>query len=321
MKKNNWFKRFFAGLGIGAGAAIPGVSGAAIALIFRVYEDIINSVNNFRKEFKKSFGTLLPIVIGVFLSVVICVIAFKWAFEHVMFLLICIFAGFLIGSVPSVTNEIKFEPVKAKNIIIAICSGLIVIGLGVLSIILGNKGFSVSEYFTNLFTNWWMFILLFVVGILASVALTIPGFSGSLILLILGFYRPLLDNTINWAKELFTGDFSNTLQLVLMLLVFAIGCLIGIIFISKIMRILLDKHHVSTYYAITGFVFGSIPVLFLNYQIWQYYEVWAGKEVININPNLTMGTEIFLGLVILALCAFFSYMIVRMQRNLKSQEK
>ena len=38
-------------MAIGAGAAIPGVSGAAIAVIFRVYEDIIGAVNNFRKKF------------------------------------------------------------------------------------------------------------------------------------------------------------------------------------------------------------------------------------------------------------------------------
>ena len=48
---NKWFKRFFAGMGIGTGAAIPGVSGAAIAVIFNVYEDIINAVNSFRKKF------------------------------------------------------------------------------------------------------------------------------------------------------------------------------------------------------------------------------------------------------------------------------
>ena len=321
MKKNNWLKRFFAGIGIGAGAAIPGVSGAAIALIFRVYEDIINAVNNFRKEFKKSFGTLLPILIGILISVVVCIIVFKWAFEHVMFLLICIFAGFLIGSVPSVTDEVKYQPIVSKNVIIAVSSGVIVIGLGVLSIVLGNMGFSVGEYFSDLMTNWWMFILLFIVGVIASVALTIPGFSGSLILLILGFYRPLLDSTSNWGKELFSGDFSNMLPLFLMLFIFALGCLVGVVFISKVMRSLLDKHRLSTYYAILGFVFGSIPVLFLNFQIWQYYQVWAGQDIANINPNLSMELEIFLGIIILALCAFFSYMIVRMQRNLKNKEK
>ena len=50
MKVKEWFRRFVAGLGIGTGAAIPGVSGAAIAVIFRVYEDIIGAVNSFRKK-------------------------------------------------------------------------------------------------------------------------------------------------------------------------------------------------------------------------------------------------------------------------------
>lgn len=321
MKKNSWFKRFLAGLGIGTGAAIPGVSGAAIALIFRVYEDIINAVNNFRKEAKKSIRTLLPILIGILIAVVVCVIVFKLAFEHIMFLLICIFAGFLIGSIPSVTDEVKCESIVPKRVIIAIASGVIVIGLGVLSIVLGNKGFSVGQYFENgLLNNWWMFFILFAVGIIASVALTIPGFSGSLILLVLGFYRPLIDSASKWGKEMFQGLFDNTLSLVLMILTFGLGCLVGVVIVSKAMRKLLDNHHASTYYAIIGFIFGSIPVLFLNYQIWQYYQVWGGSTIEGINPSMNMTAEIILGIIILAICAFFSYMIVRMQRNLKNKE-
>ena len=85
-----FFKRLVAGLGIGAGAAIPGVSGAAIALILNVYHDIIEAVNNFRKKFGWAIKVLIPILIGIMIAVIACVILFHLAFEYCMFALICI---------------------------------------------------------------------------------------------------------------------------------------------------------------------------------------------------------------------------------------
>lgn len=324
MEKENksWLRRFFAGIGIGIGAAIPGVSGAAVALIFRVYESIINAVNGFTKHIKKSLSTLLPILLGVFLAVITCIIVFNWAFEHCMFLLICLFAGFLLGSFPSVSNEIKFSPKTAKNITIAVIGGVIVLGLGILSIVLGNSGFNVGVYFVNsnsFFGNAWIIAVLFLVGVVASVALTVPGFSGSLILLILGFYRPLIDSASTWGKEIFKGEFGNTGALIVMILVFGIGCLVGVVFVSKIMTKLLEKHHDETYFAIVGFIIGSFFVLFLNYQIWQYYMVWGGQHIAGINPNLTMSSEIILGIILFGIFAFFSYMLVRAQTNLQNK--
>ena len=74
MKVKAWFKKFFAGMAIGTGAAIPGVSGAAIAVIFRVYEDIIGAVNSFRKKFGWAMSILIPILLGILLAVAICVV-------------------------------------------------------------------------------------------------------------------------------------------------------------------------------------------------------------------------------------------------------
>ena len=102
-----FLKRLLAGMGIGVGAAIPGVSGAAIAVIFRVYEDIIAAVNSFRKRFGYAIKVLIPILLGIVLAVIPCIYLFSLAFEYLMFVLICIFAGFLIGSFPSITDKVK----------------------------------------------------------------------------------------------------------------------------------------------------------------------------------------------------------------------
>ena len=325
MKVKEWFRKLIAGMAIGAGAAIPGVSGAAIAVIFHVYEDIINAVNNFRKKFGWAIKVLIPILLGVMLAVVVCIIVFSYAFEYMMFVLICLFAGFLVGSFPGITDEVKGEKLNRKYVLLIAAGALFVITLGVLNIIAGLNHFSVADLFLPQ-PVWWLYLLLIPVGAVAAVALTVPGLSGSLILLILGFYRPLVDNTKGWASEMFHGDFSHTLPLFGVLGCFAIGCLIGVVLVSKIMTVLLRKWRKETFFAIIGFIGGSILVLFANSNIVDYYQTWGNPAYgndprVNIHPVLPMWLEIIIGVLVLALSAFLSYRLVVAQRKRVTTEE
>lgn len=314
-----FLKRFLAGMGIGTGAAIPGVSGAAIAVIFKVYEDIISAVNNFRKQFGFAIKVLIPILLGIICAVIPCIYLFSLAFEHLMFVLICIFAGFLIGSFPGITDKVKGVKPNKLQIALIITGALFVITLGILSVAFGDK-LNIGGLFVNIKSNWWLYLVLIPVGALAAVALTVPGLSGSLILLVIGFYRPLVDSVKTWAGACLKGDWSMFGPLMGVLASFAVGCLIGVVLVSKIMTYLLAKHRDSTFFTIIGFISGSIFVLFFNYDIYNYYLNWSGVEFANINPVLPIYLEIPIGIVILALCAFGSYMLVRAERK-NNQEK
>ena len=314
-----FLKRFFAGMGIGIGAAIPGVSGAAIAVIFKVYEDIIAAVNNFRKRFGFAIKVLIPILLGIICAVIPCIYLFSLAFEHLMFVLICIFAGFLIGSFPSITDKVKGVKPNKLQIALIVTGALFVITLGVLSVAFGDK-LNIGGLFVNIKSNWWLYLVLIPVGALAAVALTVPGLSGSLILLVIGFYRPLVDSVKTWAGNCVKGDWSMVGPLLGVLASFAVGCLIGVVLVSKIMSYLLAKHRDSTFFTIIGFIAGSIFVLFFNYDIYNYYLNWSGVEFANINPVLPIYLEIPIGIVVLSLCAFGSYMLVRAERK-NTQEK
>ena len=314
MKIKEWFRRFIAGLAIGTGAAIPGVSGAAIAVIFRVYEDIISAVNSFRKRFGWAITVLIPILIGVLLAVAICIVLFHLAFKHFMFVLMCLFAGFLIGSFPGITDEVKGEKINKKAITLIIIGAVFVLLLGAASVIVGVNGFNVASLFIDPIP-WWLYLVLIPVGAVAAVALTVPGLSGSLILLILGFYRPLVDSAETWAKELFSGNFSHTLPLLGVIGSFAIGCLIGVVIVSKIMNVLLKKWRKETFFTIIGFISGSIFVLFFNLEIFNYYRVWAGEDIKNVAQIMPMWLEMIVGFAVLALSAFLSYRLVVVQRK------
>jgi len=310
-----FLKRFFAGMGIGVGAAIPGVSGAAIAVIFKVYEDIISAVNSFRKKFGYSFMVLLPVLLGIICAVIPCIYLFSLAFEHLMFILICIFAGFLIGSFPSITDKVKGVKPNKLQIALIITGALFVIALGVLSVAFGDN-MNISGLFANINNNWWLYLVLIPVGILAAVALTVPGLSGSLILLVIGFYRPLVDSAKTWAGNCLKGDWSMIGPLFGVIGTFGLGCLIGVVLVSKIMTYLLNKHRDSTFFTIIGFIAGSIAVLFFNYEIYSYYQNWAGKATLEvINPVLPIYVEIPVGVVVLIACAIGSYLLVRLERK------
>lgn len=319
MKVKEWFKRFLAGIGIGVGAAIPGVSGAAVAVIFKVYESLIWAINNIIKKFVRSMAIILPILLGVICAVIPCIWLFDKALETFVFGTLCIFAGFLIGSFPGVTDEVKGVKPNKKYITLMVAGAIFVLILGALSVLLGDK-INLNTRFDEM--TWYMYLILIPVGFIAAVALTIPGMSGSLILLIIGFYKPLLSHTVDWAKEaLVNGNWNNAGKLVGMLGCFALGVLIGVIVVSKIMKWLLANHRKGTYFTIIGFVAGSILVLFFNYEIFNYYRVWAGQTIIGYNPALPIYLEMPIGFALLIGCAILSYQLVRLSRKNKKEEK
>lgn len=315
-----FLKRFLAGMGIGTGAAIPGVSGAAIAVIFGVYEDIIGAVNNFRKKFGYAILVLIPILLGIVCAVIPCIILFSWAFEHLLFILICVFAGFLLGSYPSILDNVKGVKPNRKHICLIIAGALFVITLGILSIALGDQ-FPIANLFGDINKYWWLYLVLIPVGVVAAVALTVPGLSGSLILLVIGFYRPLVDYAKFWASECIHGNWSYVGPLLGVIGCFGLGCLIGVVLVSKIMTFLLRKYHDGTFFAIIGFIGGSILVLFFNYDIFHYYLNWAGVQVANTNPVLPIYLEIPIGIIVLLGCMVGSYFLVRLERKKQAQSE
>lgn len=104
--------------------------------------------------------------------------------------------------------------------------------------------------------SWYNYIILFIVGIVGSCALVIPGISGSALLLILGFWEPILTCFTELIK------FNNFGHNFLVLFLFGVGVIVGFFLISKIMTYLLNKYHYQTFMAIIGFIVGSVFALF-----------------------------------------------------------
>ncbi len=312
MKIKDWFKTLLVGVGIGVGSAIPGVSGGTIAVIFKVYEKIVWAISNILNEFKKAIIILIPILLGVVIGLIPTIILMHEALQGFVFGVICIFAGFITGSIPKINDEVKGVKPTTKAILLMVGAGLLAIGLGLASIFAKTD---VSVYFAT--PKWWFYLILIPVGLIASTALVVPGISGSMLLILLGFYKPLIDSTVEVAKECIAGNWAHFGMQFGLLACFAIGVIIGFVLISKLMNYLLNKFHHETFFGILGFVIGSDIALFLNFEIWEYYLKWSNGVIMSLKKEV----EIPLGIALFVVITILSYLFVRYQRKIEKEQQ
>ena len=206
------------GVGIGCAIIIPGISGGTIALVSGVFKKIVNAVDKlFSKLFFKNLLILLPFGIGAILAIAGLYFPIKLAFDHCMLALMTLFAAFMIGSVPSVYDEIKGKKLNVTNIIGLICGFVVVVGFGVMSIL-----FNLDEHVNTMFieNEFYLYPILFGVGMVSSMGLIVPGFSGSMLIMVIGFYDKIL--------ALIEQIGVNPGLAILRLFVFALGVALGL---------------------------------------------------------------------------------------------
>lgn len=237
------------GAAIGVAFIIPGFSGGSIAAILGIYEKLIGAIADIFKSFKKSILTLLPIALGMVCGVIALLFPLGWALEAYPIPTVCIFVGLALGGLPSITDKLtgKIKPtnVLAFAIPLAAAASLSFLPIGS-DIDLFSLGF--GDY-----------VLLFIVGLVGSSALVVPGISGSMLLLILGYYNPLVSMMTD---NLLRGE--NVGISISVLATAGAGIAVGFVLISVIMKKLLASCPRGTYFAILGFILGSIPTVFIS---------------------------------------------------------
>jgi len=253
-EKKNGIKEFFSdiirGIAIGVAFIIPGFSGGSIAAILGIYEKLICAIADIFKDFKRSIKTLLPIAIGMAVGVISLLFPLSWALEAFPIPTVSLFVGLAIGGMPSITDKVKGEKISYKNLIASIIPAIIVLSISFMPIGADKNLLDLS---------FGGYVLLFLIGILGSAALVIPGISGSMLLLILGYYNPIVNLATN---HLLVGkDIGIS---ILVLGVTAAGIAVGFILISVIMKMLFKKFPRGTYFSIIGFIIGSIPTIYIS---------------------------------------------------------
>ena len=260
MKKH--LKNFLNGMAFGATETVPGVSGGTIAIILGFYDDLIRTINNFRKDKKNALRFLLPIAAGVAVGVLTLGYIINLMLEKYSFPTMSFFVGLIIGIIPLIFLKIK-KPGKGlelNKIILIVVPMAFLFGIT----FLGELNFGDEASFIATMDVWFM-LFIFVSGIVAAAALVIPGVSGSFVLLLIGIY-PLATHCVSAIKD-YISDIGNTALLVdicKVLVPLALGVAVGGITMVKLIERLLEKHHDTVYSVILGLLVGSVYVIFNN---------------------------------------------------------
>ncbi|TVQ90912.1 MAG: DUF368 domain-containing protein [Bacteroidetes bacterium] len=246
---------------MGAADVIPGVSGGTIAFITGIYEELINSIKSVNKDFFRILFSkgipsawkhvngnfLLAVLSGILISIFSLARLITWLLEVYPKLVWAFFFGLIIASALHVGKKVS----KWNAGIIA----TMIAGTAVAAWITIATPATTPE-------TWWF---IFLSGSIAIVAMILPGISGSFILLLLGKYEYMLTAVSNF-------DITT-------IIIFAIGCVIGIITFSNIISWLFKKFRNATLALLTGFMLGSLNKLWPWKETITYRISSSGEEV------------------------------------------
>ena len=110
----------------------------------------------------------------------------------------------------------------------------------------------------------WSALLSLLLGFIAAGTMIVPGISGSMVLLVLGFYNSIMTHLKSFIVCAFTLNFSAMGPHLLVLIPFGVGVILGLILVSKAIRWLLDRFPVPTYYGIIALMLASPYAIFLK---------------------------------------------------------
>ena len=247
------------GVSMGAADVVPGVSGGTIAFITGIYEELIDSLNNinlgalkilFREGVKPFWkhvnGTFFVFLFaGIFASILSLAKALLYLLEYEPVLLWSFFFGLIIASVWLIGKSIKSWNIGVVIFLLA--------GTGIAFYI------STIQTVAHVDAQWYIVLS----GAIAICAMILPGVSGSFILVLLGSYHTVLE-AIRSKDILIIG-------------LFAAGCVIGLMSFSRLLKFLFSKFKEITIALLTGFMIGSL------YKVWPWKNEYGEAIVVHSN--------------------------------------
>ncbi len=139
---------------------------------------------------------------------------------------------------------------------------------GLLTLTARNSGetmtTSVYRAVDALHNGVWSALLALLLGFIAAGTMIVPGISGSMVMLVLGYYYSVMTHLKSAVVCLFTLNFAQMGPHLLVLIPFGIGIILGLLIVSKAIRWLLDKHPTPTYYGIMALMLASPYAIFLK---------------------------------------------------------
>ncbi len=247
-------KLILKGVMMGVANIIPGVSGGTMAVSMGIYDKIIHAATHLLSEFKKSMKLLLPVVLGMAIGIVVLARILEFMFARVPFQTNMLFVGLIVGGLPAITKKVKGKTIRLGHILVCVLFFAVVAGLAML----GEQEGAAADLSFNAVN----IVKLFGVGVVASATMVIPGVSGSMMLMLMGYYNPVLNTINDFIDNLIQFNMPGILEGCKVLVPFGIGVVVGIIAIAKLIEIIFQKFPEHAYWAIIGLIVASPVAIF-----------------------------------------------------------
>ncbi len=254
------------GIAMGAANKVPGVSGGIVAFVAGFYEELIYSLQKINLKaiamlLRRGWGSfyqytngrfLVLLFSGVVISYFSVSLILDYLINHYEIQVLAVFFGMILASLYYVFFQL--EKWNFKTLL------FFLVGLMVGLLIMLSKPMTGND---NL-------LFVFFCGIISVSGMTLPGLSGSFLLLLLGNYTLLLVDAVNaifyTLSDLLHFDFgflgdSARMKLLLLSATFTLGSITGLVLFSNLLSFVLKKFKAFTLATIIGFIAGSLGVI------------------------------------------------------------
>lgn len=238
--------KVFKGVLIGLGSILPGLSGGMIAASFNVYEDLVNSLDQFIKKPIKSVLKIWEYLIGIAIGIALGFILIATVLKMFPIPITMLFIGLIIGGIPSFIHEVKFDDKKPIHYIIIIISSILILAILLL------KPAEINNVSTPL-----LHIIYVIIGIFVALSLIIPGLSGTMILMALGIYTFFTTTVANFIVEVVKLNFNEAFIYLPAVIVIGLSGFLTLIIASRLISKILLKHRLSFNMSILGILIVS----------------------------------------------------------------
>lgn len=250
-------KTILKGMVIGVANIIPGVSGGTMAVAMGIYDKLIHAATHLFSEFKESMKLLLPILVGAVIAVVAGAKLIGFSLEKAPIQTNLFFIGLILGSLPVMTQKVRGESLRLSHIL----SFLVFFAIVVVFAALGESQGRNADLTFSLIGC----LKLFGVGVVAAATMVIPGVSGSMMLMLMGYYNPVLKTINSFVSNLAEMNIAGLWHDSLLLIPFGIGVVFGIFAIAKIIEKIFEAFSMQAYWAIIGLIIASpVAIVLLN---------------------------------------------------------
>lgn len=238
------------GMVIGVANVIPGVSGGTMMVSMGIYDKLILVLTHFIRRMKEAIALLVPIAIGMLLAIAV----FAKIFSEILFPKFPVqtnlfFIGLILGGLPLIYGKVRGNTIRVPQIAAFVLFFVMVVGFALL-----GEGGGASADISFSAVN---VIKLLCVGVIAAATMVIPGVSGSMMMMLLGYYNTIIDTINAFINALKDFDIPAMLDTFVVLVPFGIGVLVGIVAVAKLIEFMLNKYPLVTYWAIIGLIMAS----------------------------------------------------------------